>query len=212
MLRLVKGNGIKELKAEEDFAPEATGSVTVLIRNKDKDKSPDFSLSGPSEICPDSPVTVTLSNMKGIGRGRQPIDWTVTSQDGNKLDTSEFTGSRKLKIEPSQLEDGTSYAVSVSVKNKFTSKTTSKNITLTRVSDSGLTVEILGPSTIRSDQILRLKAKSKICGSEATAASTFSVNFVLFLVSLLQFNFTSTSGPLMVLWVISPRRVTRSLS
>ena len=136
----------------------------------------------------------------------------MTSQDGNKLDTSEFTGSRKLKIEPSQLEDGTSYAVSVSVKNKFTSKTTSKNITLTRVSDSGLTVEILGPSTIRSDQILRLKAKSKICGSEATAASTFSVNFVLFLVSLLQFNFTSTSGPLMVLLVISPRRVTRSLS
>ena len=183
MLRLVKGNGIKELKAEEDFAPEATGSVAVLIRNKDKDKSPEFSLSGASEICPDSPVIVTLNNMKGIGRGRQSIDWTVTSQDGNMLDTSEFTGSRRLKIEPSQLEDGTSYVVSVSAKNKFTSKTTSKNITLTRVSDSGLTVEILGPSTIRSDQILRLKAKSKICGSEATSASTFSVNFVKFLVS-----------------------------
>lgn len=176
VLRLAEGNGIKELKAEDDFAPEATGIVAVIIRKVDNDKSPEFSISGPSEICPDSPVTVTLSNMKGIGRGRQLIDWNVTSQDGNQLDTSRYAGSRKIKIEPAQLEDGKNYIVSVSAKNKFTSRSTTKNITLTRVSTNALSVEISGPSTIRSDQILRLKAKSKICGSESSAASTFSVS------------------------------------
>ena len=175
MLRLAKGNGIKELKAEEDFAPEATGSVTVTIRQMDKDKSPKFSISGPSEICPGSPVIVTLTNMKGIGGGRQSIDWRV-SLDGIQVDTSRYAGSRRLKLESAQ-EDVGNYIVSVSVKNKFTSRTTSKNITLTTISENALSVEISGPSTIRSDQILRLKAKSKICGSDSSsAASSFSVN------------------------------------
>ena len=177
MLRLVKGNGIKELKAEEDIDPEATGSVSVIIRKVDKDRIPSFSLSGPSEICPDSPVTVTLSNIKGMGRGRQAIDWTVTDQDGNQLDTSRYTGKRQIKMEPSQLKDGTNYIVSVSAKNKFTSKAASKNITMTRVSDNALSVEIMGPSTIRSDQILRLKAKSKICGTESNTDSSFTVKY-----------------------------------
>ena len=178
VFRFVKGNGVKELKAEKDFAPEATGSVTVLIRQRDRLKRPEFSLTGPTEICPDTSATVLLSNMKGFGRGKTEIQWTITNNNGDTLEDfgSTEANARKLKIESAKLKNGITYKVSVSAKNLITSKTTSKNITMTKVSDKALSVQISGPSIIRSDQILRLKARSRVCGGETTASSTFSVN------------------------------------
>ena len=42
---LVKGNGIKELKAEADYAPEATGKVAIVARARDGAARPEFSVT-----------------------------------------------------------------------------------------------------------------------------------------------------------------------
>ena len=44
-MSLVKGNGIKELKAEADYAPEATGKVAIVARTRDGAARPEFSVT-----------------------------------------------------------------------------------------------------------------------------------------------------------------------
>ena len=44
-MSLVKGNGIKELKAEADYAPEATGKVAIVARARDGAARPEFSVT-----------------------------------------------------------------------------------------------------------------------------------------------------------------------
>lgn len=77
-LTLKTGNNIRELKSEQNYGEEASGTVTI-IKSKSSKSKPDFKLSSPAEICPDTSFNVELSDMKGYGRGKRQIDWSIDS-------------------------------------------------------------------------------------------------------------------------------------
>ena len=84
-LTLKTGNNIRELKSEADYGEEAKGSVTI-VTSKSSETKPDFKLSSPAEICPGSSFDVELSDLKGYGRGKKQIDWTIDSVPPGAVD------------------------------------------------------------------------------------------------------------------------------
>ena len=88
-LRLAAGNNIRELKSEEDYGEEASGTVTIS-RSKSSDSKPDFKLSASAEICPDSSFDVELSNLRGFGRGRRQFNWAIDSVPSGAADVAEL--------------------------------------------------------------------------------------------------------------------------
>ena len=95
---MAAGNGIKELKAEEEYSPEASGSAVVVTTDKEN-VTPDFTLIGPTEVCPGKPIKVAISNLKGFGRGERKITWTVKTGDSSK----EYKNKNKLVLPPSKV-------------------------------------------------------------------------------------------------------------
>ena len=77
-LTLKTGNNIRELKSEADYGEEASGTLTIT-KSKSSGTKPDFKLSAPAEICPGSSFDVEVSDMKGYGRGKKQINWTIDS-------------------------------------------------------------------------------------------------------------------------------------
>ena len=99
VLTLKTGNGIKQLKAQDNYDYEASGTVTVMARADDRKSKPEFSLSGPSEICPGSPVKIVVNNMKGFGRGKREFTWDTDSPAGSDLyNLVKQNNKHKLKI------------------------------------------------------------------------------------------------------------------
>ena len=100
VLTLKTGNGIKQLKAEANYDFEASGSVTVIARADDTTSKPEFSLSGPEEICPGRPVKIVVNNMKGFGRGKKEFTWDTDSPAGSDLYNlvKQNNNKHKLKI------------------------------------------------------------------------------------------------------------------
>ena len=96
-LSLATGNNIRELKSEEDYGEEASGTVTIT-RSKSSDSKPDFKLSAPAEICPGSSFDVELSNLKGYGRGRQQINWAIDAVPIGAADVTDL----KKKVDVSK--------------------------------------------------------------------------------------------------------------
>ena len=86
-LSLAAGNNIRELKSEENYGEEASGTVTIS-RSKSSDSKPDFKLSAPAEICPGSSFEVELSNLKGFGRGRRQFNWAIDSVPSGAADVA----------------------------------------------------------------------------------------------------------------------------
>ena len=84
-LTLKTGNNIRELKSEADYGEEAKGTVTV-VKSKSSETKPDFKLSSPAEICPGSSFDVELSDLKGYGRGKKQIEWTIDSVPPGAVD------------------------------------------------------------------------------------------------------------------------------
>ena len=86
-LSLAAGNNIRELKSEENYGEEASGTVTIS-RSKSSDSKPDFKLSAPAEICPGSSFEVELSNLKGFGRGRRQFNWAIDTVPSGAADVA----------------------------------------------------------------------------------------------------------------------------
>ena len=106
-LTLKTGNNIRELKSEADYGEEAKGSVTI-VTSKSSETKPDFKLSSPAEICPGSSFDVELSDLKGYGRGKKQIDWTIDSVPPGAVDVSSLRNDviisktrRKMTIQSS---------------------------------------------------------------------------------------------------------------
>ena len=165
VLTLAPDNGIQELKADPNSAVDAGGSVTILTNNNDKLKKPDFTLTGPSEICPGRSVKVVVSNMKGFGRGQKDITWSTEGLNGTGREWLEQRNKRSLVIRPESLENTDNFKVFVTARNFLNFSSEEKSVSLKKISNSAMSVQILGPKTIRADQNLKLKVKTQQCGA-----------------------------------------------
>lgn len=160
---LAVGNGVQELKAEGSFAVEATGSVTIMAKSQDLTK-PEFTLTGPSEICPNSPVKIEIGHMKGFGRGKKTITWELNGLSNQEATVNKAKNKAKLVLSPEDLENVSTFNVAVEARNFLDQKADKKNLTLKMISSSALSVQIRGPAVISADKNLKLKVKTQLCG------------------------------------------------
>ena len=133
-------------------------------------KKPEFTLIGPTEMCPGSSVNLALGNMKGFGRGKSDITWTILEDSKEK--PQEIKNKKKVLIKP----DITTNKITVSVvATNFLGKSSDvKTVNIAKIGNSSLTVDIIGPALIRADQPLKLKAKSKLSAKKPEQPNNLS--------------------------------------
>lgn len=65
-----------------------------------------------------------------------------------------------------------SYSISVSAKNFLNMSSDVRTIQLKKIDSEDVSVQINGPSLVRSDQKLRLKVDTQFCGDKANSTDT----------------------------------------
>ena len=165
------GNGVRELRAEPEFAGEVTGSVTVATPADPAARyTPHFSLTGPAKLCTAGDFTLSLADLVGFGRGAVSLNWTVEPVTAALLALLPVaaTGPVSLNIPADTLEADTEYVVSVVGSNYLGLPSLPRSLPVTRpAAGPGLSVQLAGPRRARADRKLRLRALATECNSSS---------------------------------------------